>query len=169
MQKDSRRAPHIPTFEVVNRLFHTALLRIPSLNAPEGDLQDSDFQKPIERKPTPDTKAFSADTVANVLDHLDREGLQRALEQVIHKAERNKVFHQGCYGGLRCVAIDAWEPLPPTIAAARIVWCAMSNSGGPGDFPPSHLPTPFHWRDPCLRARLRALISAGPFCRVTLG
>ena len=63
---DTRRAPEISTFEVVNRLLHSALLRIPSLNALEGDLQESDFQKLIGRKPTPEVKAFSADVVANV-------------------------------------------------------------------------------------------------------
>jgi len=63
---DTRRAPEISTFEVVNRLLHSALLRIPSLNALEGDLQESDFQKLIGRKPTTEVKAFSADVVANV-------------------------------------------------------------------------------------------------------
>jgi Transposase DDE domain len=29
---------------------------------------------------------------------------------VVDKAERNKVFREGSYGGLRCVAIDGWEP-----------------------------------------------------------
>src|SRR6266446_10551138 len=42
---DTRRAPKIPTFDVVNSLFHTAVLRIPSINALEGDLKQSDFQK----------------------------------------------------------------------------------------------------------------------------
>ena len=46
---DTRRAPTIPTFDVVNSLFHTALLRIPSINALEGDLKKSDFQKLIGR------------------------------------------------------------------------------------------------------------------------
>ena len=55
-------------------------------------------------------KAFSADAVANVLDKLHLQGVRQALEEVIHKAERNKVFREGSYGGLRCVAIDAWEP-----------------------------------------------------------
>ena len=63
---DTRRAPKIPTFDVVNSLFHTAVLRIPSINALEGDLKESDFQKLIGRPPTPDVKAFSADVVANV-------------------------------------------------------------------------------------------------------
>jgi hypothetical protein len=107
---DTRRAPEIPTFDVVNSLFHTALLRIPSLNALEGDLKESDFQKLIGRQPTPEVKAFSAEVVANVLDKLHLNGVRGALEQVVDQAERNKVFREGSYGGLRCVAIDGWEP-----------------------------------------------------------
>ncbi len=107
---DTRRAPEIPTFDVVNSLFHTALLRIPSLNALEGDLKESDFQKLIGRHPTPEVKAFSADVVANVLDKLHLNGVRGALEQVVDQAERNKVFREGSYGSLRCVAIDGWEP-----------------------------------------------------------
>src|SRR5207253_150938 len=68
---DTRRAPKIPTFDVVNSLFHTAVLRIPSINALEGDLKQSDFQRLIGRQPTPEVKAFSADVVANVLDKLE--------------------------------------------------------------------------------------------------
>lgn len=106
---DTRRAPKIPTFDVVNSLFHTAVLRIPSLNALEGDLKRGDFQKLIGRQPTPEVKAFSADVVANVLDKLELEGMRNAIEEVIGKAERNKAFRDG-YGPLRCVAIDGWEP-----------------------------------------------------------
>jgi SEC-C motif len=106
---DSRRDPDIPTFDVVNSLLHTALLRIPSLNALEGDLRESDFQKLIGRTPTSGVKAFSADVVANVLDKLSLSSVRRALEEVIAKAERNKAFREG-YGSLRCVAIDGWEP-----------------------------------------------------------
>jgi len=61
---DTRRTPKIPTCDVVNSLFHTAVLRIPSINALEGDLKEEDFQKLIGRHPTPDVKAFSADVVA---------------------------------------------------------------------------------------------------------
>jgi hypothetical protein len=107
---DARRAPNIPTFDVVNSLLHTALLRIPSLNALEGDLRESDFQKLIGRTPTPEVKAFSADVVANVLDKLHLSNVCHALEEVIAKAERNKAFREGSYGSLRCVAIDGWEP-----------------------------------------------------------
>lgn len=106
---DTRRAPRIPTFDVVNSLFHTALLRIPSLNALEGDLKKSDFQKLIGQPPTPEVKAFSAEVVSNVLDKLELDSIRDAIEEVIHKAERNKAFRDG-YGPLRCVAIDGWEP-----------------------------------------------------------
>lgn len=107
---DTRRDPKIPTFDVVNSLVHAALLRIPSLNALEGDLQRGDFQKLIGRDPTPEEKAFSADTVANVLDQLELDGVRHALQEIIVIAERNKAFREGSYGGLRCVAIDGWEP-----------------------------------------------------------
>ncbi len=107
---DTRRTPEIPTFDVVNSLFHTAVLRIPSINALEGDLKESGFQKLIGRKPTPKVKVFSADVVANVLDKLLVGGVRASIEEVIARAERNKVFRDGSYGGLRCVAIDGWEP-----------------------------------------------------------
>ena len=105
---DKRRDPKIPTFDVVNSLFHTAVLRIPSINALEGDLKESDFQKLIGHHPTQDVKAFSADVVANVLDNLHLDRVRVAIEEVIHKAERNKAFRDGCYSALRCVAIDGW-------------------------------------------------------------
>ena len=107
---DGRRNPEIPTLDVVNSLFHGALLRRPSINALEGDLKQADCQMVIGRTATPDAKAFSAEVVYNVLDTLDLEGLRNGLEDTIWRAERNKVFRDGSYGALRCVAIDGWEP-----------------------------------------------------------
>lgn len=107
---DGRREPRVPTFDVVNSLFHTAVLRIPSLNALEGDLRESDFQKLIGRRPRQDVKVFSAEVVSNVLDKLDLEGARTALEDLFWRAERNRAFREGSYGALRCVAIDGWEP-----------------------------------------------------------
>src|SRR5437867_3104568 len=107
---DKRRSPEISTFDVVNSLFHTAVLRIPSINALEGDLKESDFQKLIGRSPTQDVKAFSADVVANVMDKLRLGGVRKTIETVVDKAERNKVFREGSYGAQRCVALDGWEP-----------------------------------------------------------
>src|SRR5437016_8825844 len=97
---DTRRAPEIPTFDVVNSLFHTAVLRIPSINALEGDLKESDFQKLIGRSPTPDVKAFSADVVANVLDKLELAGIRKANEEVIGKAAKQNLSRR-----LRCAAL----------------------------------------------------------------
>jgi len=107
---DGRRGAEIPTFDVVNSLFHTALLRIPSINALEGDLKEADFQKLIGRAPNQDVKAFSADVVANVLDSLNLGQIADEIAEVIGQAERNKAFREGSYGTLRCVAIDGWEP-----------------------------------------------------------
>jgi len=107
---DGRRDPDIPTLDVVNSLFHGALLRRPSINAIEGDLKKADCQRVIGRKAEPDTKAFSAEVISNVLDKLDLGGLRHGVGDVIWKAERNKAFREGSYGALRCVALDGWEP-----------------------------------------------------------
>ncbi len=107
---DGRRDPEIPTFDVVNSLFHAALLRLPSINALEGDLKDTDFQQLIGRQPKQDTKAFSADVVSKVLDKLDIGGVRNCIEEILWTAERNKAFRDDTYGTFRCVAIDGWEP-----------------------------------------------------------
>jgi SEC-C motif len=65
-QTDSRRAPQIPTFDVINSLFHSAVLRIPSLNALEGDLKEGDFQKLLGYQPTPEEKPFSENPSASM-------------------------------------------------------------------------------------------------------
>jgi hypothetical protein len=108
--KDSRRDPEIPTFDVVTGLFHAGLLRIPSINALEGDLKESDFQRLIGLVPKQGVKAFSADVIADVLDGLDLKIAGEANLSVISKAERNKVFRVGWHGALRYVAVDGWEP-----------------------------------------------------------
>jgi hypothetical protein len=107
---DKRQSPRVPTFDVVNSLFHTAVLRIPSMNALEGDLKEADFQRLIGRRPTPDKKAFSADAVSDALDGLHLRQVEGTLPDVIFQAERNKAFRDGSYGTLRCGAIDGWEP-----------------------------------------------------------
>ncbi len=107
---DGRHDPTYPTLEVVGALFHAALLRRPSINATEGDLKQADFQKLIGRRPEPGEKAFSAEVISNVLDKLDLDGPRNGIEDIIWQAERNKVFREGSYGTLRCVALDGWEP-----------------------------------------------------------
>ena len=108
--RDWRQNPEHSTFDVVNSLFHAALLRLPSINALEGNLKEADFQKLIGHKTNQDVKAFSAEVVSNTLDKLDLNGPRRAIEDVIWRAERNKTFREGSYGALRCVVIDGWEP-----------------------------------------------------------
>lgn len=108
--RDGRRDPTYPTLEVLDALFHAALLRRPSINATEGDLKQADFQKLIGRRPEPGVKAFSAEVISNVLDKLDLDGLRVGIEDVLWTAERNKAFREGSYGTLRCAALDGWEP-----------------------------------------------------------
>jgi hypothetical protein len=64
-------------------------------------------------------KAFSADVVANVLDKLRLDGIRKASEKVIGKAERNKAFRDGSYSALRCVA--SVNRFLPTIVIAQTV------------------------------------------------
>lgn len=108
---DGRRDPKIPTFDVVNSLFHSAVFRIPSINAMEGNLKEADFQKFIGREPNQDVKAFSAEVISNVLDKLQLTGTLQTIERVFWKAERNKAFREQTYGAFRCAAIDGWEPI----------------------------------------------------------
>jgi hypothetical protein len=107
---DRRRDPDVPTFDVVNSLFHAALLRIPSINALEGNLKEADFQRLLGRRAEQDEKAFSAEVIDNVLDKLDLCHASKAVVSVLKQAERNKVFRDGWYGSLRFVALDGWEP-----------------------------------------------------------
>jgi len=79
---DGRREPSYPTLEVVETLFHAALLRRPSINATEGDLKHADFQKLIGRKPEPGEKAFSAEVINSVLDKLDLDGPRNGIEDI---------------------------------------------------------------------------------------
>jgi hypothetical protein len=108
--RDTRRDPTYLTFPVVNSLFHAALFRRPSINATEGDLKQSDFQKVVGLEPEPGVKAFSAEVIYNVLDKLDINGPRSAIEDALWTAERNTAFREGSYGTLRCVALDGWEP-----------------------------------------------------------
>lgn len=107
---DGRRAPDIPTFQVILSLLHAAVLRIPSINALEEELQEPGFQRLLGLPGREGKKAFSADTIADVLDSLDVRELESGLVDLIKKAERNKAFRDDTFGTFRCVALDGWEP-----------------------------------------------------------
>jgi len=107
---DARRDPTYKTFDVVNSLMHAALLRLPSINALEGDLEEPDFQMLIGHKPSEGEKVFSAEVISNVLDKLDLDGPRDAIVDVFMRAERNKAFREGSYAAMRIVAVDGWEP-----------------------------------------------------------
>jgi hypothetical protein len=107
---DGRRLARISTFDVVNSLLHAAVLRIPSLNMLEAHLSTPEFKKLLGLKSKSRKQAFSADTIADVLDTLDISRLNQMLVDLVFKAERNKAFRDDTYGTFRCVAIDGWEP-----------------------------------------------------------
>ena len=108
--EDDRVRPQIPTGEIVRSLLFTAVLRLPSLNALEGQLKRPPFQRLMGRRGEPGQKIFSADTVARNLDTLHHQSLRRIMHGVIRMAERNKVFREGSYAARRMVALDGWEP-----------------------------------------------------------
>lgn len=107
---DGRRDPKIPTFAVVNSLLHAAVLRLPSLNTLEQQLETTEFQKLVGLRPRKGKRAISADTMADVLDTLDISQLESAVVDLIKKAERNKAFRDDTFGIFRTVALDGWEP-----------------------------------------------------------
>jgi hypothetical protein len=110
---DGRKGPKITTFAVVNALLHAAVLRIPSLNVLEDMLHDRGFRNLLGYKTKSERTrkpAFSADTMADVLDTLNVPGLQSICVDLIKQAERNKAFRDDLYGTFRCVALDGWEP-----------------------------------------------------------
>ncbi|MBC7794195.1 MAG: hypothetical protein H7Z43_10850 [Clostridia bacterium] len=56
---DTRRSPKIPTFEVVNALFHAAVLRIPSLNELEEELESPEWHKLLGVRVRKNERPFS--------------------------------------------------------------------------------------------------------------
>ncbi len=110
---DRRRDPDIPTFDVVLSLVMAAVLRIPSLNQLEQELEQGKFLKLIGRRGSKrrgNQGPFSADTMADVLDTLEIATLQAALVEQIKRGERNRAFREDTYGKYVTVAIDGWEP-----------------------------------------------------------
>lgn len=107
--RDGRRRPSIATAEVAQGLLFTAVLRLPSLNALEGELKRLPFQRLLGRRAPEGRKLFSADTAARVLDSAEHDPLRRLLYDIVWKAERNKAFRDGPVGARRAVALDAWE------------------------------------------------------------
>lgn len=108
---DGRKDAKVPTFAVVNALLHAAVLRLPSLNSLEHELVKPEFQRLLGLRGKKGKPAFSADTMADVLDSLDLDGLEDIGVRLIEQAERNKCFRDDTYGTFRCAAIDGWEPM----------------------------------------------------------
>jgi hypothetical protein len=106
---DSRRAPQTSAALVAAAVFYTGLLRIRSFNALEPRLSEKPFLRLVgaaaERQ-----RLCSVDTVGRALSQMDLDSVRAVLVEMLHKAERNKVFREGWHGALRHVALDGWEP-----------------------------------------------------------
>jgi hypothetical protein len=109
---DTREDPDIALPMITASMFLTGLLRIPSFNALESYLEEDWFAHTLGAKaPPPDERVFSAETGKRALIMMGPDGVRPIFEEVIHTAERNKVFREGWVASLRYVAIDGWEPI----------------------------------------------------------
>lgn len=106
---DTRRAPRTAAGLVAAAVFYTGLLRIRSFNALEPRLREKPFLGLVGAAPER-LCLCSVDTLGRSLSRMDLDSVRAVLVEMVHKAERNKVFREGWYGALRYVAIDGWEP-----------------------------------------------------------
>jgi hypothetical protein len=106
---DTRRAPQTSAALVAAAVFYTGLLRIRSFNALEPRLREKPFLRLVGAAPERQCLC-SVDTLGRALSQMNLDSVRAALVEMVHKAERNKVFREGWHGALRYVAIDGWEP-----------------------------------------------------------
>lgn len=99
----------IPTFHVAASTFFCGLLRIRSFNALEPKLSEEAFINLVG--PQKARPLGSIDTHGRVLRQIPLDKARRVSDQILAKAERNKVFREGWHGTLRYMAIDGWEPI----------------------------------------------------------
>ena len=105
---DTRRAPRTSAALVAAAVFYTGLLRIRSFNALEPRLREKPFLRLVGAG-AGRLCLCSVDTLARSLSQMDLDSVRAVLIEMVHKAERNKVFRDGWHGALRYVAIDGWE------------------------------------------------------------
>jgi hypothetical protein len=106
---DTRRAPQTSAALVAAAVFYTGLLRIRSFNALEPRLREKPFLRLVGAAPERQCLC-SVDTLGRALSQMNLDSVRAVLVEMVHKAERNKVFREGWHGALRYVAIDGWEP-----------------------------------------------------------
>lgn len=133
---DDRPRPQIPARDVLEALFFAAALRLPSLNALEGELQRPAFQRLLGHRAQAGHKLFSSDTISRVLKGIHLDPLRQLLPAVVHSAERKKVFRQGPRGTRRPVAVDGWEPF--CSYARHCPDCLVRNVRRQGDRVPQY-------------------------------
>jgi hypothetical protein len=105
---DTRRAPQTSAALVAAAVFYTGLLRIRSFNALEPRLREKPFLRLVGAAPER-LCLCSVDTLGRAFSQMNLDSVRAVLVEMVHKAERNKVFREGWHGALRYVAVDGWE------------------------------------------------------------
>lgn len=104
--QDSRRWHRASAQSVFLSVFFLFLLRLPSFNRLEEELQE----KPLQRLIPPSLGPLpSADTLGYALERFDTERLERNLVDLNRKLKRNKVYRSAGLGGRLVAAMDGVE------------------------------------------------------------
>jgi hypothetical protein len=106
--QDGRRKPWTTAVSVAAAVFYAGLLRIRSFNALEPRLSEKPFLRLLDRSKD-SSRLCSVDTLSRALRVMDLEKVRGISVSILRQAERNKVFRDGWYGGLRFVAVDGTE------------------------------------------------------------
>lgn len=104
--RDFRRWHRVPAQTIFLSVFFLFLLRLPSFNRLEKELQ----RRPLQRLIPPALGPLpSADTLGYALECFDWEPLERALVGVNRQLKRNKVYRSGSLKGWLVAAMDGVE------------------------------------------------------------
>jgi hypothetical protein len=107
---ESKGAPETSPGTIFMSVFLCLLLRMGSFRQLSKDVKAGMIRKFI---PHVDKETYCANTIANGLENIDTDILQRELTVVPRKLRRNKAYgtasHPGTIGGLRIVAVDGTE------------------------------------------------------------
>lgn len=104
--QDSRRWHRVSAQSVFLSVFFLFLLRLPSFNRLEQELQ----QKPLQRLIPPSLGPLpSADTLGYALERFHVEGVEQSVVRTNRKLKRNKVYLTGSLRGLLVAAMDGVE------------------------------------------------------------
>lgn len=108
--RDKRGRTEVSAQTIFMSVYLCLTLRFGSFRQLEFEVKRGKIRKFL---PSVDKEAFCANTVANGMENMDIDTLERELTVVPKKLRRNKAYgtaeHPGTIGGLRIVALDGTE------------------------------------------------------------